>query len=282
MKQLTDYLIDNPEEPLLRRFAHLGNSDFLSDKLTELTELAEYENWTSSQSKVQNNILYNYIIHLFNRAFELGEDYLIINDTKDYAAFNTGLLTDNGEDIICLFNSITYDTNPFKWHLKGFKKESDREVMKNFPKSPLVPYFFSNPSDAYFDPTKELIKNIDHILDDNFERFSPNLQQLGKPTILAYLQISLDLTIKKCKRNHRIAIPQYYRNKITYLLPVRIGNELMAVAVESINCRYRVNTILTLEMAYNNARLLMKPEVDWIATATTSSSGNVNTTKWMG
>lgn len=42
----------------------------------------------------------------------------------------------------------------------------------------------------------------------------------------------------------------------------------MAVAVEYINERYRVNTIFTLEMAYMNARLLMKPEVDWISSVT--------------
>lgn len=70
------------------------------------------------------------------------------------------------------------------------------------------------------------------------------------------------------KRNYRIAVPQYYKGKVTYLLPVTIDNQLMSVAVESINGRYRVNTIFTLEMAYKNARLLMKPEVDWITSVT--------------
>ncbi|MCJ0570467.1 DUF3825 domain-containing protein, partial [Enterococcus cecorum] len=82
------------------------------------------------------------------------------------------------------------------------------------------------------------------------------------------LNDAIDLTITKCKRNYRIAVPQYYKGKITYLLPVSIDDNLMAVAVEYINERYRVNTIFTLEMAYMNARLLMKPEVDWISSVT--------------
>ena len=42
----------------------------------------------------------------------------------------------------------------------------------------------------------------------------------------------------------------------------------MSVAVEKINERYRVNTIFTLEMAYKNAKLLMKPEADWLTSIT--------------
>ena len=105
-------------------------------------------------------------------------------------------------------------------------------------------------------------------LGDNFDRFNEDLQVKGKSYINALLSNALELTLTKCKRNYRIAVPQYYKGKITYLLPVTIDDQLMSVAVESINGRYRVNTIFTLDMAYKNARLLMKPEVDWITSAT--------------
>lgn len=76
---------------------------------------------------------------------------------------------------------------------------------------------------------------------------------------------ALDLTLKRCQRNYRIAVPQYYNDKITYLLPIQLDQTKMALAVEDVNsCWYRVNTIFTLEMAYKNARLLMKPEADWL------------------
>lgn len=267
-KELKDYLKKvNKSDELIWNFAFLGRNETQNAKFTELAELAEEENWTSSNSRRTNDILYSYITHTFERAFELGDEYVIINEDESYACFNTGLLTDNGEDIICLFN--TFDSSDeYYWHLFGFRKESDWDFLNNFSKTPLVPHFFTNPQDIYFDPNKELIKNLDHILEDNIDRFESRLQEKGKQFINALLNNAIELTITKCKRNYRIAVPQYYKGKITYLLPVTIDGQLMSVAVENINGRYRVNTIFTLEMAYKNARLLMKPEVDWITSAT--------------
>ena len=268
MRPLTEYLVkDKQSDEKIWCFAFLGKADSLNCKIQELSELAENENWTSAGSQRDNDILYSYIVHAFERAFELGDEYVVVNRDETYASFNTGLLTENGEDIICVFNNFEA-SNDYFWHLSGFRKVSDWEFLNNFEVTPKVPQFFSNPADIYFDPNKELIKNIDHILDDNFERFDAKLHEKGKSYIQALLNNALDLTITKCKRNYRIAVPQYYRGKVTYLLPVTIDDQLMSVAVESINGRYRVNTILTLEMAYKNARLLMKPEVDWITSVT--------------
>lgn len=170
-KQLSEYLRkSNTSDELIWNFAFLGRNDNQNAKFTELAELAEPENWTSSNSKRPNDILYSYITHTFERAFELGDDYVIINEDESYACFNTGLLTDNGEDIICLFN--TFDSSDeYHWHLFGFRKESNWDFLNNFSKTPLVPHFFTNPQDIYFDPNKELIKNLDHILEDNIDRF---------------------------------------------------------------------------------------------------------------
>lgn len=74
----------------------------------------------------------------------------------------------------------------------------------------------------------------------------------------------------KIKRNLRLVVPQFYKNEIMYLVPVQIpkldGNyETMALAVEkTATNQYRANTIFTKEMAYEKARLLMKPESNWL------------------
>ena len=150
----------------------------------------------------------------------------------------------------------------------GFRKNSDWEFMNNFSKTPDVVSYFSDPSKIYFNPKFELIKNLDHILDDNLDRFPEDLKNKGAKYINALLTHALDLTVKRCERNYRIAVPQYYKGKITYLLPVELDGHLMSLAVEDVNGRYRVNTIFTIEMAYKNARLLMKPEADWLTPAT--------------
>ena len=56
-----------------------------------------------------------------------------------------------------------------------------------------------------------------------------------------------------------------------YLVPIKISNadgnfETMALAVEkTATNQYRANTIFTKEMAYEKARLVMKPESNWLA-----------------
>lgn len=80
---------------------------------------------------------------------------------------------------------------------------------------------------------------------------------------------TLKETQQRIKRNMRLAIPQFYKNKIMFLVPLNIPvgentYETMALAVEKINNQYRANTIFTKEIAYEKARLLMKPESNWL------------------
>ena len=259
--KIEKYLIADETKNLLQRFAFLGNTITLSNFLNKLVKLAEDENWTSRDSERENDILLSYITHTFIKAAY--EDAILINNNETYAIFNTGLLTENGEDILGVFN--TYErSHDFHWHLGEFKKSSDLQIMMEFNETPKVVSYFENPSKIYFDPTKPLIKNLDHILDENIDRFPADIQRKGKQYINALLTNAIDITLKRCHRNYRIAVPQYYKNTITYLLPVQLEDTVMSLAVEEINNRYRANTIFTLDMAYKHARLLMKPEADWL------------------
>lgn len=249
------------DQMILYQFAFVGKPEDFDKKILKLSELAEHENWTTPGGK-ENDILKNYISYTFDKAVD--DDAVYFSDNDDYAVFNTGLLTENGEDIVCLFNKFN-GSKKFPMHLQNFYKESDYEFLNNFSTTPPVVTYFENPEKIYFDPNKELVKNLDHILEDNFKRFPEELQNKGKPYILSLLSSGLELTMKRCKRNYRIAVPQYYNKEITYLLPVNLDGTKMALAVGYVNGRYRVNTIFTINMAYKNARLLMKPEADWLS-----------------
>lgn len=260
--------VDKKESDLIYQFAFLGKEETREKMFNDLKDLAEKEKWTSAHSSRENDILFSYIIFTFEKSAY--EELILISKDEKYACFNTGLLTENGEDILCLFNE--FDSDEFHWHLNGFKKASDWDIMNNFSKTPEVVSYFNDPSTIYFDPRKELVYNFDHILDDNINRFPEELRNKGKDYISALLKDAINLTLTRCKRNYRIAVPQYYRQNITYLLPVTLDNHLMSVAVEEINGRYRVNTVFTIDMAYRNARLLMKPEVDWLSPAVKKKS----------
>lgn len=260
-EQFKNFLTGEASKPLMHQFAYLGTGVKREEYFKELAELSEAEIWTSPNSSNPNDILYSYIVNTFEKAAR--DDLITFSEDEKYACFNTGLLTENGEDILCLFNR--YDTSDrFKFHITGFRKESDRQIMDVFSATPKVVQYFDNPDKIYFDPAKSVVKNLDHILDDNIDRFPQFLKEKGKPYILSLLTHALELTVKRCKRNYRIAVPQYYNGQITYLLPVNLDGHSMALAVEFINNRYRANTIFTIEMAYKNARLLMKPEADWL------------------
>lgn len=50
-----------------------------------------------------------------------------------------------------------------------------------------------------------------------------------------------------------------------FLIPVKVfGKKNVVIALEKINNTYIANTVLSMGMAYNCARLLNKPESDWL------------------
>lgn len=80
---------------------------------------------------------------------------------------------------------------------------------------------------------------------------------------------ALDMMKKKVSANYRIAIPQYYNKTIQLLLPLclldqEIPDTALVVSKDPSGTFYQGHTCLTLEMAYSNARLIAKPESNWL------------------
>ena len=71
--------------------------------------------------------------------------------------------------------------------------------------------------------------------------------------------------------NYKTAIPIYYprTNSISLLLPLCLTNEEnvadVALVIEKLNNgNYQGQTILTLDMAYQDARLICRPNSEWL------------------
>jgi hypothetical protein len=72
---------------------------------------------------------------------------------------------------------------------------------------------------------------------------------------------------ERMKRSYKTAIPQYYRGQVQLLLPLCLSNAQradLALVVERHSTFYRAATCLTLDMAYNNARQIARPDRDWL------------------
>jgi hypothetical protein len=234
-------------------FAYCGNFD---SKIEYLANLAEPENWG-----IENKVLKNYIKNYFKKIYQ--EEKFYLQENKCFI-FNTGLLTKNYEEIFAILEPNKIN-NSQKWYLKGFFKESKILTSGLCKKEelPSLATFFNSFEDLYFDPRKEIILNKDHILD---ERKSRVPLEMDKKALLLILEGEIKTLKKRLERNHRLAVPQYYNNQIQFLLPLKLISEktINSLVVSLKDDCYIAHTIFTLEMAYNNARLLMKPESEWL------------------
>lgn len=81
---------------------------------------------------------------------------------------------------------------------------------------------------------------------------------------------ALELAIKRVEWNFKTAIPMYFptQNKMTLLLPLSlVDDELVDIALvveKTKSNNYLGHTILPLSWAYSNARLVARPDSDWL------------------
>lgn len=200
------------------------------------------------------------------------ENKVIYTSDNKYACFNTGLVTNNLEDIFAFFeeykNPRSGTFTPFCF--KAFLKESDNSILYHFNNNiPEIPNFFEKPELLIFNPKCKLIPDIDHIIQDNILRFPVHLQGAGDGELRRQLVGAIDEVRKKVRTNYKIAVPQYYDGKIQLLLPLCLTagspNPDLALVVHKLNeDTYTARTCLTLKMAYNNARLIVKPQSNWL------------------
>lgn len=252
-------------EIYLQKFAFCGTPDVYKRSIEALARMAEKEPWTFDENK-PNSVLIKYISGTFIRCYN--QNKFFYSQNKQYCCFNTGLLTPNGNDILCVFRKNDRpDAQP--WVLSFFADKTERRYMDIFKETPPLANYTNNYEEFYFNPDYEIVINTDHILDDNWDRIK-SVVPLSKSIVKSLMIGVIEETKIKTMRNLRLAVPQYYRNQIMYLLPVRIpiGDDkyvTMALAVELTQTKtYRANTIFTKEMAYEKARLLMKPESNWL------------------
>lgn len=253
----------------LARFADMGGSRWIR----ELASLAEPEPWEYSHASAPSPlpILRSYFLYTFRRLEEMS-DGLRKSANGSSLSFNTGLVTVNQEEIFAFFRSHhVKDRQP--WIFEGFKKASDRQFVDNFGSdTPPLAFYFEDPSVLLYDRRCELFIDIDHVL-ENLERFPAELQ--SNPFMARNLLMSAEATTKKrVYRNYKAAIPQYYRDKggqgsMQLLLPICLLNPskadlALAVSKNEDGNAYRGSTVLTLDMAYNNARLLARPDTEWL------------------
>lgn len=220
------------------------------------------EKW-SFGSQSDNTILKNYVEHTYLKLQDEGN--IIQADT--YALFNTGLYTQFYEPIFAYFTKNKIPDRQV-WFLDGFYT-SYQLGMLGIADRPKRANYFASPSDLVFDTNCDIFPQYPHIFGDaeNFLRIPEVIRDSPNKTML------FDGAINRAKHmidaNYKTAVPQYYKGRIQLLIPICLVSEgvpdlALVVSKNDAGNQYLGHTCLTLDMAYNNARLIARPDSAWL------------------
>lgn len=259
----------------IRDMVFLGVRDIYNRKLEYLARMAQEEPWTfkSIAQKDPYRILRNYFHFTYDRLHEEGK--IMISDDHDFSCINTGLLTKYDREIMATF-SRSKDEKGLPWYLVGFFHDGERYFKERFCSVPEMADYFTDIREVIYDRKLQIDVNIDHIIDDNIARFQQADYGEDKGLIHALMVAAIEKIKKKLSRNFKLAAPFYYHNtetderKIQLLVPlyfpgasVRLALVLDKVKDSQREPYYMAITVLPIEWAYMNARLIVKPDPEW-------------------
>ena len=225
------------------------------------------EKW-SFGGQSDNVILKNYISHTFLKLEDEGN----ILKKDDFALFNTGLYTEFYDPIFAYFTKNTIPKRQ-EWFLIGFYTSYQLGMMgiDEFPKRA---NYFSDPSALVFDANCDIIPQYKHIFSDaeNFLRIPESVRE--SPNKITLFVGAVKRAKDMIDANYKTAVPQYYKKgqdkgRIQLLIPIYLINEktpdlALVVSKNEAGTQYLGHTCLTLDMAYNNARLIARPDSAWL------------------
>jgi hypothetical protein len=224
--------------------------------------------------------LRNYLNYTFKRLVELenGEPgrYFIQSTEGSSITFNTGLQNAHGSDLLAIFDRYQPKLNgPLRsspdWVFKGCFAPNDRHFHSRFGINvPDIAWYSTDSRDFIFDTGYGLEKEVfDHLFDRAKER--AGLPNAPDEVVRNYLRGAMENLIPKIRRNYKIAIPVYYveERRMQLLLPFHSAsnvNDTSCFLVERDDTlkMYRLKTIFDLDQAYFSARLITRPDKDWL------------------
>lgn len=222
--------------------------------------------------------------------------------TEKNAVFNTGLVDKLYEPVYALFNKNINEKSDRKWVFWTFVKSNDREhqfLTRTFGTNlPAPAHYYNATSELVYSIERKIGSyNWDHFIDncyrfpieflrdngpDDFDydqektrQFYRRLAEAIKSNPRSMNRIknrimdAINYAIKRVRWNFKTAIPIYYpgQKDISLLLPLALVDEKIDVALvleATDSDAYIAHTILTLQMAYTNARLITRPDSDWL------------------
>jgi hypothetical protein len=285
------------DQPPETAFAHFyptvdpqsGDRDYDQPfKRIATSTLDGYDSWGFQQPRFKAKYrssevpkLRNYLNYTFVRLLELenfapGGGYFQESADGEWIAFNTGLQTPHQNDLLAIFQRYQRregipDRPVPDWVFKGCYAPNDRQYRERFGNViPELAWYSADSRDYVFDVKYRLDRDVfDHLFDRAKER--AGMPNASDEVVRNYLRGALENLVPKIRRNYKVAIPVYYveEKRMQLLLPF-----LPADGTDAMSCflverhdedqTYRLKTIFDLDQAYFSARLITRPDKDWL------------------
>lgn len=283
------------DQPLDRAFAHfypiqrkpVDQPDYDEPfKIIAKNTVDGLESWGFQQARFKSKYpftvvpkLRNYLNYTFARLLELEQTspgkFFFSNPDKDWICFNTGLQNQYGVDLMATFQKYQQREDKLQirpdWVFKGCYASNDRHYRDRFgTKIPEIAWYSTDSKDYVFDTTYTLDKEaFDHLFDRARER--SGLKNASDEVVRNYLRGVLENLLPKIRRNYKIAIPVYFveEKRMQLLLPFESASDASDVSCFAVdrddqNKRYGLKTIFDLDHAYFSARLITRPDKEWL------------------
>jgi hypothetical protein len=234
-----------------------------------LAGLAEPERW-DVDGKNESRILRNYLKYTYIRQQELDNLKLV----GDRMGWNTGLVDRSGDDIVAVFRESAEEEGPGpKWRWTGFMSTTDREATDW--REVRRATWWDDPSDLIYDVSKGVpTVQSEHIAGERDDRFPEHMQEWRQDDLVRAVQEAARHAVQRVAQNYKTAIPQFFRpasgkgtGSVQLLLPLRFPGQArpsLALAVRRDGDSYYGATVLKIEWAYTYARLLTRPDTEWL------------------
>ena len=244
-----------------------------------------FDAWTFKQQRFRDKYprtavpkLRNYLDYTFVRLIKLEQDdqgkYFKLSADGNRVCFNTGLQNANQSDLIATFEKARPRTDGKKvsdWIYRGCYAPSDYGYRNFFTYDlPEIAWYSLDSRDFVFNTQYHIDKDIfGHIFDRARER--AGMPDAADEAVITYLKGTLDALIPKIRRNYKVAIPVWYvvEERMQMLLPFPSfsnKNDYSSFLVERDDQAksYHLKTIFDLDQSYFSARLLTRPDREWL------------------
>ena len=263
----------------LYEWTNTGSNDFFTKKLRVLaTNDLPAEKW-SSNGRDDYNILKNYMRFTFEKLADekadapAAEQNSFIYEDSEQACFDTGLFDKNWQHIYFYCKKNRYP-NYQKYEFSGFFNDYTIK-MASLPATVVSalrrPNYFSDPSALIYNVNLSIVPQWQHIIytEENFLRIPEQIRMMGPDMCRNVISGSIETVQKRIQANYKTIVPQWFNKKIQLLAPLYLTNPnkpdlALVLSLSEDKTQYYGHTCLTTEMAYNNARLIARPEIYWL------------------